>query len=65
MSGTSYKHKSGAAKQKEKEKREKLKAKLQKLDTYFSHPPGAEQDFFVGSDSGPPKLPQHESQANR
>uniref|UniRef100_A0A3B4ZPX6 DUF4371 domain-containing protein n=1 Tax=Stegastes partitus TaxID=144197 RepID=A0A3B4ZPX6_9TELE len=33
------------------------KAKSQKLDTDFVHRPGHEPDFFVGSDSGPPKLP--------
>ena len=64
MSGT-YKHKSGAAKRKEKEKREQGKAKLQKVDTYFVRRPGDEPDFFVGSDSGPPKLPaQPGSQVN-
>lgn len=44
---------SGAAKRKEKEKREQGKAKLQKLDTV--HLPGDEPNFFVGSDSAPPK----------
>lgn len=57
MSGSSYKHKSGAAKRKEKEKREQDKAKLQKLDTYFVRPPGDEPDIVFGRDSSPPKQP--------
>lgn len=52
-----YKDKSGMANRKGKEKREQEKAKLQKLDTYVVHCAGDEPDFFVGSDSGPPKLP--------
>lgn len=59
MSGTSYKHKSGAPKQKEKEK------SSYKNWTHFVRRPGDEPDFFVGSDSGPPKLPaQPGSQVN-
>uniref|UniRef100_A0A673B287 TTF-type domain-containing protein n=1 Tax=Sphaeramia orbicularis TaxID=375764 RepID=A0A673B287_9TELE len=44
MSGSTYRHKSGATKRKEKEKREQEKAKLQKLDTFFvrPNPPGNE-----------------------
>ena len=48
MSGSSYKHKSGATKCKEKEKRAQEKTKLKKLDTYFVRPnPGDEADIVV------------------
>lgn len=65
MSGTSYKHKSGATKRKEKEKRDQGNAKLPKLDTYFVRRHGDKAGFFVGSDPGPPKIPgQPESQVD-
>ena len=46
MSGSSYKHKSGATKRREKEKTEQDTTKLQKLDTVFARPniPNPEQD---------------------
>ena len=53
MSGSSYKHKSGATKRKEREKRAQEKTKLKKLDTYFVRSnPGDEPDI-VESESTP------------